>query len=1202
MGPQRSTSYYFILPWLTLTALVTLCHPAMNRGSTSIPGVSSYCFELHPRIPRHAANRGGSSHNVPSFKINMSSQFHALGKLSKSKCGYILTLSKLMILSQSFISLSIAAQSGDIHPNPGPRTKYPCGVCSRACKWNQNCIVCDNCETWLHKQCIGMSSTVFNQLANSSCTWICNSCGLPQFSSSLFESSISTSNSFETLADCSGSESELSSPLMASSPISSNSNRSRTPPCPPRSPGPHRRRKEQNHTVKDVHGIRLLILNLQGIMSKTQSFANKLKEFNPHIVLATETWLTPDVGDSEFLPPSCNYTAYRKDRQSKGGGVLILVRNDMVASCVPELDTDTELLWVKLQIVNTKPVYIGVFYRQPKLGAEPLKMLQDSLSKIDLTKNPSIWLGGDFNVPDVDWEVLSRKPSGACNYAEVVSSTLLDLIGDFSLTQLANEDNHAHQTKVHCVKNILQLLLVSNPDAFSPVKTLPGISDHFILSADVNLKPVIQRAPRRKVYKFAKADIDGLKSTFNAFTAVFLNEADTKTLDDNWTWFRSTVIKAMEEHIPSTMKSSRFNIPWMTRSLRKLSRRKKRAFYTAKSSNNIRCWKRYRSIRKQLQKQLRKAEREYLSTEVFESLKDDPKRFWSFIKNRRRDACGIAALWNGTQLVSSAQDKAEVLSNQYKSVFTREPTLPSSNPPKVPGKELPDVPSLVINSDGVLKILMKLSPHKAPGPDGIHPFILQKCAPAIAPVLAKIFNQSLIQGRIPKDWTRANVTAIFKKGSRTDPANYRPVSLTSICCKVMEHVIYSHVINHLDRHHALHNTQHGFRARRSCETQLLTTVHKIWESNEYTKQVDAVVLDFAKAFDTVPHERLLHKLHHYGIKGSLHKWISAFLKGRTQSVVVQGSYSKPAKVLSGVPQGTVLGPLLFLMYINDIPNGLKSNVSLFADDCVVYRPIKTASDCDLLQRDLKLLERWSSRWLMSFKPDKCSVIRFSRCKAKIEHTYRLCGQALQAAHQHKYLGVTLSSDMKWNTHVDIAVSKANSMVGFLRRNLGSAPPKVKIQAYKSLVRPHIEYCSSVWDPHTKVNIQKIEAVQRRAARFILNDYNRESSVTAMLETLQLPPLQQRRYINRQVMLHKMIYNNVDLAITDHLQFKKRDPSAAITRRSHPLSLDVPFSKTNCFQQSFFLKTAKEWNALPHTLLDIKDSMAFRQKLMSSQLD
>ena len=563
---------------------------------------------------------------------------------------------------------------------------------------------------------------------------------------------------------------------------------------------------------------------------------------------------------------------------------------------------------------------------------------------------------------------------------------------------------------------------------------------------------------------------------------------------------------------------------------------------------------------------------------------------------RQQDSSGIAALWDGQKLVSSAGEKAEALSRQYKSVFTRE--SPGSLP-EMEGNKLPPAPTLQIGSEGIFKLLKNLSPHKAPGPDGIHPFVLQKCAQEITPVLTKIFTQSISTGTLPSAWTKANVAAIYKKGSRTDPANYRPVSLTSVCCKIIEHVIFSHVMRHLDHHKALSDAQHGFRARRSCETQLLTTIHKIWQANENIHQVDAIILDFAKAFDTVPHRRLLHKLHHFGIEGSLHQWISSFLVGRQQSVNIQGASSKPVDVMSGVPQGTVLGPLLFLMYINDLPDGLASKVCLFADDCVVYRPITSPSDCDILQKDLKNLEKWEEKWMMSFKPDKCNILRFSRKTTKIEFSYKLSGHYLQAVSSHKYLGVSLSGDMKWNTHIDKVVAKANGMLGFVRRNLSNAPRNVKIQAYKSLVRPHIEYCSSVWDPHTKHNIKKVEAVQRRAARFIMNDYGRKSSVTAMLKDIQLPSLQERRLNQRLVMMHKIIHNNVDLHLDDHLEFNTRDSAASSTRHHNPLSLKIPSSKTNCHQKSFFPNTARDWNKLPYSTTSIADSTIFQKHLISA---
>ena len=233
---------------------------------------------------------------------------------------------------------------------------------------------------------------------------------------------------------------------------------------------------------------------------------------------------------------------------------------------------------------------------------------------------------------------------------------------------------------------------------------------------------------------------------------------------------------------------------------------------------------------------------------------------------------------------------------------------------------------------------------------------------------------------------------------------------------------------------------------------------------------------------------------------------------------------------------------------------------------------------------------------MSFKPDKCNILRFTGKKSSTEYSYKLSGHFLQAVTSHKCLGVTLSGDRKWNIHIDKVVSKANGMLGFVRRNLSNAPRKVKIQAYKSLVCPHIEYCSSVWDPHTSRNIKKVEAVQRRAARFIMNDYGRKSSVTAMLKEIQLQSLQERRLNQKLITMHKIIQNNVDLKLEDHLKFNIRDSSTSTTRHHNPLSVKIPSSKTNCHQKSFFPNTARDWNKLLYSTTSMEDSTQFQKQL------
>ena len=311
---------------------------------------------------------------------------------------------------------------------------------------------------------------------------------------------------------------------------------------------------------------------------------------------------------------------------------------------------------------------------------------------------------------------------------------------------------------------------------------------------------------------------------------------------------------------------------------------------------------------------------------------------------------------------------------------------------------------------GVFKLLDKIDVSKASGPDCIPGRILQNLAQELAPVLHFIFEQSLNTGDIPAEWTLANVAPIFKKGSKLQAVNYRPVSLTCISCKLFEHIVCKHILGHLEDHEILTDLQHGFRSGRSCETQLITTFHDIASAyNKKGSQIDIAVLDFSKAFDTVPHDGLLSKLKHYGIDDKIWLWILNFLK---QRVVVDGIQSDLVTVDSGVPQGTVLGPILFLLHINDLPSVISSKVRLFADDCLVYREIKNRQDQIALQKDLNLLENWGSKWGMRFNAAKCNIMRMSRKQTPISTQYELSGQVLEEVKDAKYLGVTVSDDLE----------------------------------------------------------------------------------------------------------------------------------------------------------------------------------------------
>ena len=388
----------------------------------------------------------------------------------------------------------------------------------------------------------------------------------------------------------------------------------------------------------------------------------------------------------------------------------------------------------------------------------------------------------------------------------------------------------------------------------------------------------------------------------------------------------------------------------------------------------------------------------------------------------------------------------------------------------------------------IVLIIRNKKINKALGPDGVPARVLKHCADSAAPVLQKMFQASIDNKYLPQDWRKANITPIYKKGDKSCPANYRPVSLTSIPCKVLEHIIYHHIFAHIDRHDLLSDARHGFRRRRGCETQLAMLIEDVASALDSSDQIDFMILDFRKAFDKVPHQRLLLKLNQFGIKGNILRWTESFLTSRTQQVVLEGATSHQVYVTSDVPQGTVLGPLLFLIYINDIENNIDSQLRLFADDCLLYRVIKSARDCVNLLNDISQLCDLESTWQMTFNSSKCFVMHMSHKKNPWLTIYIMQDVPLQSSITQKYLGVELTSNLDWNIHINTITTNANKTLRLLRRHLRCCSPATKETAYKALVRPQMEYCSAVWDPYEKGDTETLEKVQGRAARFVKGDY------------------------------------------------------------------------------------------------------------------
>ena len=381
--------------------------------------------------------------------------------------------------------------------------------------------------------------------------------------------------------------------------------------------------------------------------------------------------------------------------------------------------------------------------------------------------------------------------------------------------------------------------------------------------------------------------------------------------------------------------------------------------------------------------------------------------------------------------------------------------------------------------------------------------------------------------------------------------------------------------------------------KRSCVTQLAMLVDDLVKSVYNKKQVDLILLDFSKAFDKVNHEKVLLKIQQYGVRGNTLKWVKSFLENRSQSVVLNGTTSDAIPVTSGVPQGSVLGPLLFLAYINDLPQNVSSKVRLFADDTAIYLTLTSADQSATLQNDLKTLELWELEWDMEFNPSKCQVIHVTRRKHPIPTQYILHGVQLESVSSAKYLGVDISNDLSWDEHINRSTKKANQTLGFLRRNIKVKSEPIKNIAYQTLVRPQLEYASEVWSPHSQSHIDQIEMVQRRAARWIKTDYGRTSSVTEMLQSLHLRRLDLRRIDSRLSLFYKIHHNLVAIPIVDYLI-----PYTRSVRQGHSLTYRLITATTDYYKFSYFPRTVYHWNQLPPTIAHLPTLEQFNAAVCS----
>ena len=945
----------------------------------------------------------------------------------------------------------------------------------------------------------------------------------------------------------------------------------------------------------ECDNLKLFYTNASSLLNKLDELRMSISLYSPDVICVCESHLNKEIEDFEVN--ISGFTCFRVDRKfrkskkgagpscvgggecsdtSGGGGSIIYIRSELNAKLAVNFNAPDSLA-CSFEC-NLGVVVIACVYRTPALSGTQNTQMLNSIRRlcVDNSENEVI-LVGDLNLPDVCW--VSGTVGGPVDTKDkglIIQNDYVDLITELGLTWHVTDEI----TRRRVVGGVLQEStldqVISSNDAlvngFEILSPL-GKSDHHCVLVDLNItgsmstntnsfvrsrKPLWGEMKDAEILRLAE-DIDWSSSVID----------NSETI---WVELKEKML-SITEKVPSynvncgNVRSKR--VPWENSSLKRARRDKDKfwaVFDSDATTNNL-----YLALHRQ-----RKYEESEISAKIkyekkiTSNLKHANKPFFSYLRSKTKLNVTLTKLRkaDGSETVD-AEDTAEELSSFFGSVFCEETFGPMEEDcyTSHSGSIIDD---MVINVDDVKKELSSININKSQGPDGIHPKLLRALAgnQEFVNAVYRLFCACACTRKMPTDWKEANVVALHKKGPRNLSENHRPVSLTCILGKVYEKFVRKHILDHISS--SISPEQHGFVSGRSCTSNLLESLDAIIDMMDEGIPVDLLFFDFRKAFDTVPHGKLLVKLENLGIKGGTPEIIQDFLTGRRMRVGVGDSFSKFIDILSGVPQGSVLGPILFLVFINDLPESIISLVLMFADD---LKLIANASRFDIVDADLKALERWQDKWQLRFNPIKCKVLHISG-NDNPQNIYSLDGIQLESIESEKDLGLIVNNKLDFGDQIKKCLSKANKMIAWISRNIICKSKDVMVLIYRSLIRPHLEYCVQAWSPTPRFGnwglILNIEKVQRKFTRLI-NDIG-TLPYGARLQSLKLTTLAERRIRGDLIEVFKIVRGIVNYGQN---MFRMSRSNLNILSRGSKIS--------NLRKDFFSERVINHWNSLPNNV-------------------